>query len=121
MNLHFSIAPLAAGLIGLSSSAAFAHAMLMRSNPATAAKVKAPQELSLWFSEKIEPVFNNIEVVDGKGAHVEDGKATLDGSDKTLLHVRLKPLAAGTYSVHWRVSGQDSHKMEGSFSFQVAP
>jgi methionine-rich copper-binding protein CopC len=85
------------------------------------AKLKAPQAISLLFSEKIEPVFNKIELLDAAGAHFEDGKSTVDGSDKALLHVRLKQLPAGQYSVRWRVSAADTHRMEGSFSFQVVP
>lgn len=108
-------------LLTLSPFAAYAHPTLVRSTPAADAAVKAPVELSLRFSEEIEAVFNKIEVTDGAGAHFEDGKARLDGSDKTLLHLRLKPLAAGSYTVRWRVSGADSHKMEGSFGFKVAP
>jgi len=110
----------AIGLIALSPLAAHAHPMLVRSNPAAGEKAKEPIQISLWFSEKIEPVYNKIEVVDGVGAHFEDGKPTVDASDRALLHVRVKQLPAGTYRVRWRVSAADSHKMEGSFSFQVA-
>lgn len=109
------------GTAALSPLTAYAHPMLVRSMPAAGTKATAPEELSLWFSEKIEPVFNKVEVVDGAGKHFEDGKPTLDASDKALVHVRVKQLPAGAYSVRWRVSAADSHKMEGSFNFQVAP
>ena len=100
---------------------AFAHPALSRSEPAAGAKVKSIESVSLWFTEKIEPVFHRIEIVDAAGAHFEEGKATIDSSDKSLLRLRLKPLPAGSYRVRWRVSGGDTHKMEGSFAFEVAP
>ena len=120
MRFHLLILPLA-GVLALSPMAAFAHPMLVRSTPKVGAKIKAPEQVSLWFSEKIEPIFNRIEVTNGAGMHFEEGKPTPDGSDKALLHVSLKPLPAGMYKVRWRVSAADTHKMEGSFSFEVEP
>lgn len=111
----------AIGLVALSPLAASAHPALVRSSPASGIKAKSPEVVSLWFSENIEPVFNKVEVVDGAGTHFEDGQAAVDGSDKALLHVRVKQLPVGSYSVRWRISAADSHTMEGSFSFQVVP
>lgn len=109
------------GIVSLCPLATAAHPMLKRSSPTAGATAKAPDEVALWFSEKIEPVFNRIDVVDAAGTHFEDGKAAVDAFDKACLRVRVKQLAAGSYSVRWRVSAADSHKMEGSFRFQVAP
>lgn len=116
---HLSMAVI--GTAALASSAAFGHPSLVRSQPVAGSKAKPPEQVSLWFSEKIEPVFNRIEVVDGSGTHFEAGKPKIDESNGMHLRVGLKPLPAGSYSVHWRVSASDSHKMEGVFSFQVAP
>ncbi|MDE2361166.1 MAG: copper resistance protein CopC [Hyphomicrobiales bacterium] len=109
------------GTIILLPITALAHPKLVRSNPAENAKIEAPQSVSVWFSEKIQPVFNKIEVIDAKGAHFEAGKPAIDSADGTLMHVRVKQLRPGSYSVRWRASGADSHAMQGSFSFQVLP
>lgn len=77
--------------------------------------------VSLWFSEKIEPVFNKIEVIDSAGAHREEGKATVDSTDKKLLRVHVKTLPAGAYKVLWKASSADTHKIEGAFGFEVRP
>ena len=117
-----SILPLAtATSLVLASAPAFAHPSLLRSEPAAGAKVRAPSVVSLWFSEKIEPVFNKLEIIDAKGAHFEDGKASVAADDSKRLDVRVKPLPAGRYRVHWRASAADTHKIEGSFAFQVQP
>ena len=109
------------GLIALAPPTASAHPTLVRSSPTGGAKAKSLEVVSLWFSEKIEPVFNKVEVVDGAGTHMENGKAVVDATDRTLVIVRVKQLPVGSYSVRWRVSAADSHKMEGSFGFQVVP
>ncbi len=120
--MRFHPLPLAASaFIAISSVSAFAHPTLVRSTPMAGAKIMAPEQVSLWFSEKIEPVFNRIEIVDNAGTHFEVGKPTPDGSNQAILHMRLKQLPSGVYKVHWRVSAADTHKMEGSFSFEVVP
>ncbi len=98
---------------------AHAHPTLVRSEPPAGAKEKAPAGVALYFSEKIQPVFNKIEVTDARGVRCEDGKALLDTSDRSVLRISLKPLQPGSYLVKWRAAGTDSHPMEGSFRFEV--
>lgn len=117
-----SILPLATAVSLVSASApASAHPSLLRSEPAAGAKVNAPSVVSLWFSEKIEPVFSKVEIIDASGAHFEDGKATVAPGEGKRLDARLKPLPAGQYRVRWRAIAADTHKVGGSFAFQVAP
>src|SRR5580704_5379507 len=74
-------------LIGL-SSAAFAHARLVKSQPRNGSIVKvAPGGLTLWFSEALEPAFCTIEVVNESGNRFDQGQATTDASDAKILHV----------------------------------
>jgi hypothetical protein len=109
------------GLIGMSSSA-FAHAQLKKSAPAANASVKvAPQEVTLWFSEALEPNFCEVEVLDSAGNRVDEGRATADAGDRKVLHVALKPLAPGAYKASWRAVSVDTHITKGDFSFKVAP
>lgn len=111
----------AATSLSLASAPAMAHPALLRSEPAAGGKGKAPTAVSLWFSEKIEPVFNKMEIVDAKGVHFEDGKATVAADDARRLDMRLKPMPAGQYRVRWRATAADTHKVDGSFTFQVDP
>ena len=99
--------------------AAHAHAMLDHANPRVGSTVAtAPKELSLWFTEKLEPAFSTAEVRNAQGA-VQSGKARVDGGDRTELHVPLKALSPGTYTVVWRVLSVDTHRTQGSFTFTV--
>jgi methionine-rich copper-binding protein CopC len=97
----------------LSAAAAHAHAFLDHASPLVGGTVAAaPREVTLWF----EPVFSRVEVSDSNGARVDQGKAQVSGS---IMRVGLKPLAAGTYRVHWHVLSVDTHTTQGSFTFRV--
>ncbi len=73
----------------------------------------------MWFTEALEPTFSAAEIVDGSGNRFDQGQATLDASDKKILHVAVKALPAGSYKVTWRVVSVNSHHTEGNFSFKV--
>ncbi len=100
---------------------ASAHAFLQTASPAVGSTVQpSPGEVSIGFTQDVEPAFSVIAVQDASGASVSAGAAHL-GGDGAHLAVALKPLAAGTYTVRWRVTSVDTHKTEGSFSFTVRP
>jgi copper resistance protein C len=101
----------------MSGTAAEAHAFLDHAEPRVGSTVPtAPRELSLSFTQKLEPAFSSVEVSDGNGARVDLGKPSVSAS---VMRVRLKQLSAGTYRVRWHVLSVDTHTTEGSFSFQV--
>jgi methionine-rich copper-binding protein CopC len=108
---------LAATILG--TPAAYAHAELQQALPAPGSSVAtAPTQVSLSFTEKLEPKFSRVEVRDAKSERVDQGEVTVSGSS---MSVALKPLAPGRYSVRWRVLSTDTHKSQGSFSFRVGP
>jgi copper resistance protein C len=101
-------------LIG--TAAAYAHAHLERATPAPESTVQtAPSEVTLWFTQQLEPAFSSAQVRDGSGARVDRG-ARIDGMQ---IHVAMNPLPPGTYQVHWKVLSVDTHTTEGNFSFRV--
>ena len=119
-----SIVKVIVTVIGFSllPAVAQAHAHLDHAQPATGARLtQAPHEVSLWFTEAIEPKFSSIVVEDTKGRTVQDGKAEGDAGNGAVLKVKLKTLKAGSYKVTWKVLSVDTHRSQGSFSFTVAP
>ena len=99
------------------TTVAQAHAFLDHAEPRVGSTVQtAPRELSLSFTQNLEPAFSTVEVRNADGARVDQGKARISAD---VMHVGLKPLLPGTYKVHWRVLSVDTHTTEGSFSFQV--
>ena len=105
-------------LLGIAAaSAAHAHASLERASPVAGSTVSdAPKEVILTFSEKLEPAFSHIAIMDADGAQGNDGKTQVDGN---TMHVRLKSLGPGTYKVNWRAVSVDTHATQGSFVCQV--
>ena len=107
-------------VLTLTAPQAFAHAFPAHSQPAVGSTVtQLPKEVSIWFTEKLEPAFSHVEVVNAGGAQVDNGDAQVDAHDPTLLHVSLKPLLAGIYKVEWHVVSVDTHPTQGDFIFTV--
>jgi methionine-rich copper-binding protein CopC len=113
---------IALALLLCGASAASAHAHLRRAQPAADSTVKtAPTELTLSFSEALEAGFCTVQVTDAAGSRLDTATVAADPADAKILHVALKPLAAGSYKVTWHVTSVDSHTTDGSFAFRVAP
>jgi methionine-rich copper-binding protein CopC len=110
----FGIFPL---LLLLVADDASAHAMLDHAEPRVGNKVATtPHEVTLWFTQKLEPAFSTINVTDSAGKRVDSGETRVSGSQ---MSVELRPGGPGTYHVKWHVLSVDSHTTDGSFTFQV--
>ena len=112
-------------LVGLAmpvlASAALAHAFLERATPPVGSEVAAsPPELSLTFTEGVEPLFSEIEVRDANGAPVSTGKPHVALGNNRRLTLGRPKLSPGTYTVIWHVTSVDTHKTEGSYRFTIA-
>ncbi len=100
----------------------FAHAHMAGSVPAAGSTLAtAPAEVSMHFTEDVEPRFSRIEVFDTAGHPVTTGPAHLVGGDGDHLAVPVRTLGAGTYKVVWHATSTDTHKTQGDFLFTVAP
>jgi copper resistance protein C len=109
-----AIAPL---LLVLATGAAQAHAFLDHAEPRVGNKVATPpREVTLWFTQKLEPAFSRITVTNAAGERVDSGKTRVSGNQ---MSVPLRGSGAGTYHVNWHVLSVDTHTTEGSFTFQV--
>ena len=96
-----------------------AHALLDRAEPRVGNTVaKAPGEVTLWFTQKLEAAFSTITVTNAAGQRVDSGKPRVSGSQ---MSVSLRPGGSGTYRVNWRVLSADTHTTDGSFTFKVGP
>jgi len=117
MSIRFTTA-ICVFMLGISS--ADAHAMLDHSTPAVGSTVqKAPRQISLWFTEGVEPAFSGVTVRNGAGQTVSTGKAHLAPGGKTALQVPVGQLPPGIYKVEWHVLSVDTHKTQGAYSFTV--
>ena len=115
MRIRFLI--VSASLFVLGNVAAQAHASLDRASPQVGGTVaSAPREVSLTFTQNLEAAFSSVQVTDGNGTRVDQGKPQVSGN---TMRVGLKSLSPGTYRVRWQVLSVDTHKTEGSFTFTI--
>ncbi|MCU1499703.1 MAG: Copper resistance protein CopC [Acidimicrobiales bacterium] len=97
---------------------ASAHAELVASTPVDGGVVeRAPEEITLQFSEDVSVQPDGVRVLDASGERVDAGTATAAGS--TVTAPVDGPLADGGYVVAWRVVSADGHPVRGAFSFSV--
>jgi copper resistance protein C len=102
------------------ASAALAHAFLDHATPAVGSTVRGPPaQVILRFSERLEPAFSKMQVLDASGRRVDKDDAARSPGDANVLSVSLPPLAPGRYTVKWRVLSVDTHVTEGDFTFDV--
>ncbi len=104
-------------LLTLAAGVAQAHAFLDHAEPRVGNKVATPpKEVTLWFSQKLEPAFSTVTVTNAAGERVDSGKAGVSGN---RMSVPLRAGGVGTYHVNWHVLSVDTHTRDGNFIFQV--
>ncbi|MDR2877386.1 MAG: copper homeostasis periplasmic binding protein CopC [Chromatiales bacterium] len=104
----------------LSPLAAMAHTHLERAAPKENAVLEsAPGNITLSFSNRIEPKFSHIKVTNSEGKFVHDGDTSTSEDQRELSTKLIEGLGAGTYEVHWNVISDDGHRMRGDYSFSV--
>ena len=97
---------------------AFAHAFLQHASPGAGQTLAAPKEISLTFSEKLEPGLSGASVMDAAGHDISGLSATVKDAAITVALPSLKP---GLYHVTWHAVSVDSHRTEGGYTFTVQP
>ncbi|MFE5186625.1 copper resistance CopC/CopD family protein [Streptomyces sp. NPDC056628] len=109
----------AAGLLLAGAGPVSAHAALTGSDPRQEAVVdKAPQQVSLTFSEKVALSDDSLRVLDPKGKRVD--RADPVGTGGTTYAVKLHGgLPDGTYTVTYQVVSEDSHPVAGAYTFSI--
>ncbi|MCF2537608.1 copper resistance protein CopC [Streptomyces sp. FB2] len=109
----------ATGLLLAGAGPVSAHAALTGSDPRQGAVVdKAPQQVSLTFSEKVALADDSLRVLDPKGKRVDRGDPA--GTGGTTYSVKLHSgLPDGTYTVTYQVVSEDSHPVAGAYTFSI--
>ena len=118
-NIRLTI--LATAVVLAFTTAADAHAVLKAAGPAPGSVVtSSPKAIRIQFNEAVELVLSGIELKDASGKAQPIGTASLNAKDKAQLIVPVSgELAPGKYTVSWHAVGDDTHRTEGSFNFEV--
>ncbi len=114
---HSSLISIVPLLLLLATGEASAHAFLDHAEPRVGNKVASPpREVTLWFTQKLEPAFSGVTVTNAAGERIDSGKARVSGNQ---MSVSLRPGGTGAYHVTWHVLSVDTHTTDGNFTFQV--
>jgi methionine-rich copper-binding protein CopC len=106
-------------VVCISTATAFAHSRPKIMSPEPNSTVTAPAEISVTFTEALEPKFSRLEVTDEGGKVLSKEPSKLDPADKKHMTLTVPKLAPGTYYVHWVSSSADGHRMDGDYKFTV--
>lgn len=115
---------LVAGAVGVlvfgAPVGAFAHAILVRSQPAPGAELNSsPAQITATFSEPLNPQLSNLTVIGPGGSPVGSSSRTAAGGTELVVQP-LSRLGRGIYQVRWHsVSADDGHALDGAYYFGV--
>ena len=118
----FAIGAIAGAATLFGASPAFAHARLVKSDPAANASVAAPKAISLTFDDELVPAFSKAELVmDMKGMPMKvPVKVVFSKDGKTMTATPQAGITPGNYHVEWTAAAaEDGHKMTGEVPFKV--
>lgn len=106
---------LALALMPVSASA---HDSLISSDPEDGASVEtSPEELTFTFSADILDVTPVVRISDESGEEILEATPVIEGPEAVVA--LDEPLAAGTYTIQWRVVSSDGHPIEGTQTLTV--
>lgn len=100
---------------------AWAHAELVETTPANGTGLEtAPREVTLRFTESVNPVRGGFSLLDDDGETIATPSARAAEGDGARIVMPLPgSLDDGVYVVSWRVVSADSHPIHGAFVFSV--
>jgi len=97
------------------------HLRLVATQPAAdTVLASAPEEIRLFFSEAPQMRGTTVRLVNAAEELVPTTAAAADPEDGRQVFIRpTAGLAAGIYTVQWRVIAQDGHTQRGDFGFRI--
>lgn len=103
----------------LGSAPAWAHTRLDTSDPADGSSLATgPAQVSLTFTEPVQPGFSTVTVVGPDGLDYRSGEPSAGGA---TVGTAVRPLGpAGEYRIGYRVVSADGHPISGSVAFTLA-
>ena len=99
----------------------FAHASLVKAEPARRAVLSSPpKQIRLWFNEEIEAEYASLVVFNEAKEAVTEKKPLVHPDDpKSICLELLSPLPSGKYTVKFRVLSVDGHVVDADYIFTI--
>lgn len=116
---RLALAAIACALVA-APDAVHAHARLLEADPSPrSTNSAAPATIRLRFSERVEPRFAAVSIVDARGQATVLAPVIASADDPKRIEVPVPPLQPGTYRVRYRVVSVDGHVIEADFAFTL--
>jgi copper transport protein len=112
---------LAGASVLASSPAAWGHAQLLGTSPASGATVQTePQQVIFQFNQAVGGTLGAVRVYDAQGNQVDDLNVSHPYGRESWMGVGLKPgVPDGTYTATYRVISADTHIVYGGMVFNI--
>ena len=96
-----------------------AHADVVAVSPAPAEVLdRSPESVKIWFSEGVDVSLGGVFVYDGNGDRADVGDLRQPSPERLVLPID-GALPDGSYIVTWRAVSEDSHPIQGTWTFHV--
>lgn len=106
----------------ISPFSVFAHAILVKSQPAKDETIaQSPKQVDLWFNDAVRSEYKAVAVIDSAGKRVDNHDVEQSLTDGSHIYATVPNLAPGTYTIRYRVVSEDTHIVTGKFEFTVKP
>ena len=107
------------GVVLVSTTQAFAHASLVKSDPAANSTVAPPKAITLTFNEEVTPRFSGFDVTNDAGMKTPV-KIAVSKDRKSITGFPPASMMTGHYTVTWHAAAaDDGHRTMGTVSFTV--
>ncbi|MFD2370699.1 copper resistance CopC/CopD family protein [Brevibacillus sp. GCM10020057] len=107
-------------VLGSPATTALAHAGLIGSSPKDGELLKDnPGQISLHFTETLEPDLVDIRLYDWNGEEVRLNRPALQPGDASVVRAELPDLQEGTYVAIVSVVSEDGHPVEERVTFSI--
>lgn len=101
---------------------AFAHAILVKSQPAKDETVtESPKQIDLWFNDAVRSEYKALAVIDSTGKRVDNHDVAQSLTNGANIYATVPTLPPGTYTIRYRVVSEDTHIVTGKFEFTIKP
>lgn len=104
----------------LGTGSAFAHAIIVKAEPAAGAVVSGPDiAIDLTYNVRVDQGRSKLALTGPEGAEQQIAITPETAPDR--LHGKAAGLVPGDYVLHWQVLASDGHITRGDVPFSIAP
>ncbi|MBL80055.1 MAG: copper-binding protein [Nitrosomonadaceae bacterium] len=120
VHIRVTIGIAIVAIMWLHTSPVWAHAQLIKAEPARRAALdRAPEQIRLWFNEEIEGAYTTLTVFGSNKKLITNAKPRVVKDDPKSIVLPIPETKPGKYTVKFRVLSVDGHVVDSTFNYTV--